>query len=253
LDSSAARATFDTPHPAFDTRLSTFPMDLNLEGKTVVVTGAAGRLGRLLAEHLARDGATIVALVRNEAEAQDIPFPEEAEGWAFPVDLADERLVAATFGQIGQQFGAIDALIHAAGGWASHPLLETTLDQWDDQLRRNLTSTFLCFREAARLMTGRRGRLIAFAAGQGVDRGPAQQAAYAAAKAGVARLVEATAAELAGTGITAHAIAPSSILYDAGGEAKGVSAVELLRLCRFLLTPAGDALNGSTLRAYGNA
>lgn len=227
--------------------------EYNFSGKVVVVTGAAGRLGRLLAQQFARDGATIVALVRNEDEARHIPFPEDAEGWAFPVDLTNEGLLSACFDQIGQQFGRVDVLVHAAGGWEGGPLLETSLDAWDQVVRRNLGSAFLCFREAARWMQGHGGRLIAFAAGQGADRGVAQQAAYSAAKGGLVRLVEAVAAEFRDTGITAHAIAPSTILYDEAGAERGVPARELVDLCRYLASPAGAALSGTTLRAYGNA
>lgn len=228
-------------------------MDHNLNGKIVVVTGAAGRLGRHLVQQFAQDGAIIVALVRSEDEAHSIPFPEEAEGWAFPVDVTDEVMLTACFEQIARQFGRVDVLVHAVGGWAERPLLETSLEEWDALLRLNLHSTFLCFREAARLMEGRGGRLIGIAAGQGADRAVARQGAYAAAKAGLIRLVEAVAAEFAGTGITAHAVAPSTILFDEADEAPGVRAEEIVALCRYLATPAGAALNGATLRAYGPA
>lgn len=226
--------------------------DFSLSGKIVVVTGAAGRLGRLVVEQFARDGATIVALVRSEDEARSIPFPEEAEGWAFAVDAADEGQVTACFEQIQRQFGRVDVLIHAVGGWEKGPLLETSLEAWEGVMRRNLGSAFLCFREAARLMQEHGGRLIGIGAGQGVDRAVAQEGAYAAAKAGLMRLVEATAAEFEGTGITAHLVAPSTIRY-AGDDGPGVAAHALVDLCRYLASPAGDALNGSVIRAYGDA
>lgn len=225
----------------------------DFNGKVVVVTGAAGRLGRLVVQQFARDGATIVALVRDEEEARTIPFPEDAEGWAFPVDVTNEALLSACFEQIGQQFGRVDVLVHTVGGWDARPLLETSLEEWDDLLRRNLTSAFLCFREAVRWMEGRGGRIIGIASGQGADRGVAQQGAYAAAKAGVVRLVEAVAAEFEAAGITAHAIAPSTILYDASPDGRGVAAADVVHLCRYLASPAGASLNGTTLRAYGNA
>lgn len=227
--------------------------DLDLNGKIVVVTGASGRLGQRVVAGFARDGAVIVALVRDEDEARRIPFPDDAEGWAFPVDVTNETQVEACFEQIERQFGRVDVLVHTVGGWEERALLETKWDDWDNVLRLNLGSTLLCFREAARLMKGQGGRLIALAAGQGADKGVARQAGYAAAKAGVIRLVESAAAELREHGITAHAIAPSTILYDDGGEAKGVAAGEIVDLCRYLASSAGDALNGATVRAYGTA
>lgn len=226
--------------------------DDTLNEKIVVVTGAAGRLGQQVVQWFAGRGATIVALVRDEQEARSIPFPEDAEGWAFPVDATNESMVTACFDQIRQQFGHVDVLIHAVGGWEQRPFFETTMEQWERVMRLNLGSAFLCFREAAQLMDGRGGRLIGIASGQGADRGAAQQGAYSAAKAGLIRLVEATAAELKGTGITAHAIAPSTLIFDGDEATRGVPAAEIVRLCHYLCGPAGNALNGTTLRAYGN-
>ena len=222
-----------------------------LANKVIVIIGAAGRLGREMVQRFAEDGAIIAAVVRSDEEAQSIPFPENAEGWAFPVDVTDEELVRACFRQIGQQFPSIDAVIHTVGGWEARPLAETSLEQWDAVMRLNLTSAFLCFREAVALMTERGGRLIAISSGQGADGGRAQQAAYSAAKAGIIRLVEAVAEEYRGTGITAHAIAPSLIIYDEEGE--GVAVRDIVEICRSIVAETGKALNGATIRAYGSA
>ena len=221
----------------------------SLSNKVVVITGAAGRLGQRLVARFAEEGAVIGAVVMNDEEARSIPFPEHAEGWAFPADVTDEELVTACFEQIGRQFGSIDALVHTVGGWEERPLFDTSSADLDRMLRLNLTSAFLCFREAARLMSGRGGQLIGIASAQGADRGVAGQFGYSAAKAGVVRLVESAAAELRGTGITAHAIAPSTIVHEGQGE--GVSAHNVVEICRSLITGLGPALNGSTIRAYG--
>ncbi|RMH64083.1 MAG: SDR family oxidoreductase [Bacteroidetes bacterium] len=232
-------------------------MHVDLRGQVVVITGAGGRLGQRLVHRFARQGARIAAIVLDEDEARRIPFPEDeqAEGYAFPVDVTREELVETCFDQIAHQFGRLDALVHTVGAWDSRPLLGTSLDDWEHLMRINLTSSFLCFREAVRVMqrTGTGGRLIGIAAGQGADRGQARQSAYSAAKAGVIRLVESVAAELAGSGITAHAIAPSTILYDAAPGEPGVAAEQIVSLCLYLCTPAGKGLNGATLRAYGAA
>lgn len=229
--------------------------DIRLDGKVVVVTGAAGRLGQRVVDRFARQGATIAAVVRSEDEARSIPFPDGAEGWAFfPTDVTSEPNVEASFRQIGERFGRIFALVHAVGGWASQPFLETSGDDWERIVQMNLTSSFLCFREAARLMQGGTGRIIGIAARQGADQGRGGEAAYSAAKAGVVRLVEAVAAELEGSGITAHALAPSTILYGGeGDDARGVPAERLAELCLYLCSPAAEALNGATIRAYGSA
>ncbi|SHK71600.1 SDR family NAD(P)-dependent oxidoreductase [Rhodothermus profundi] len=224
----------------------------SLTHKVVVVTGAGGRLGQAILQRFAREGARLAAVVRTADQARQFQLPEGAEGAVFHAELADEAQVAACFGKIWDSFGYVDVLVHAAGLWAERPFLEMTLDDWRALLDANLTSTFLCFREAARLMRGRpNGRLIAFASMQGADRGRARQAAYSAAKGGLVRLVEAIGSELAAQGITAHVIAPSVIRYDGQEGTSGVEADKLAELCVYLCSAAGAALNGTVLRAYG--
>ena len=221
-----------------------------LKNKVIVITGAAGRLGRHLVQRFAEDGAVIAAVVRDDEEARSIPFPENAEGWAFPVNVTDEELVKACFRQIGQQFSSIDAIVHTVGGWDARPLTETSLEEWNSVMTLNLTSAFLCFREAIPLM-GAGGRLIGISSGQGADGGRAEQAAYSAAKAGIIRLVEAITEEYRGTGITAHAVAPSMIVYE--GEGEGVSVHDIAEICRSIIADTGNALSGATIKAYGSA
>ena len=215
-------------------------------GRVVVVTGAAGRLGRRMMHRFADEGATVAACDRDPCR-----LPGGTPGQVFKADVANEAEVVAGFRQIGDTFGSIDALVHTVGAWDGRPFLDTSLGAWEKIVRVNLTSAFLCFREAARLMQGRGGRLIGIASGQGADRGRAQQGGYSAAKAGVVRLVEAVAEEFEGTGITAHAIAPSFILFDEADDQKGVPVSDLIDLAVYLCGPAGASLNGATLRAYG--
>ncbi len=216
------------------------------EGTVVAITGAGGRLGGRLLHRFAGLGAVVAALNRDEVE-----LPDGARGRSFALDVTDEEAVAACFRQIADAYGRVDVLVHTVGAWDARPLLQTTLADWNRLVGLNLTSAFLCFREAARYMQDHGGRLIGIASGQGADRGRAEQGAYSAAKAGVVRLVEATAEEYLGTGITAHAVAPSMILFDAASGQKGVHAAQLVDLIVSLCGPAGEALNGAVLRAYG--
>ncbi len=224
--------------------------DVPLEGKTVIVTGAAGRLGRLVVTHFAEQGAVLAAV----DVAEEIPFPGSAEGRAFTADLLDEQAVEHCFAEIEDALGPAYALVHTVGAWAGKPLLETSLEDFSRLVRVNLFSTFLCFREAARQMQAQgEGRPIGIASGQGADGGAAEQYAYSASKAGVVRLVEAAAEELKDTGVTAHALAPSTILFEEQSGRRGVPAGRLVNLCGYLCGQAGTALNGATLRAYGSA
>jgi NAD(P)-dependent dehydrogenase (short-subunit alcohol dehydrogenase family) len=222
---------------------------MTLPDTPVLVTGAGGRLGRVVVARLHAAGAHVVALdaVRPEGLPDDVPV--------LTADLTDRPSVQEAFAQAEASAGRIGALVHTVGMWAGQPLAETHLADWRRVMDVNLTSTFLCFREAAKRMEAKAGggRLVAFASRQGADRGVAEQAAYSASKAGVVRLVEAVAAEYEGR-ITAAAIAPSTILFgDEGEGARGVAAEAIADLCVYLCGAGGPVHNGAVLRAYGTA
>jgi len=220
-------------------------MQVDLSASTVLVTGATGRLGRVLTQELIASGATVVGA--------DVAGEPASDGLFVTCDVTQEADVERLFAEAG----AVDAVIHLVGTWAGGALAETSLDAFDALMRTNLISTFLVFREAARVWRneGARGRLVAIASRQGADLGAAEQPGYSAAKAGVMRLVEATTAELASAGITAAAVAPSMILYgDEGEDVQGVPALQVAKMCAYLASEVGGAAHaGTVMRAYGNA
>lgn len=214
----------------------------------VVVTGAGGRLGRLVAERLVEAGVAVAAL--------DRVAPTVAGALGVAADLADEPSTAAAFDRVHEALGVPRALVHTVGMWDGAPFADTALDAWEAVMRTNLTTTFVCVREAVRRMraAGAGGAVVAIASGQGADRGVAQQAAYSASKAGVVRLVEAVDAEHRADGIAAVAVAPSMLLF--GGEphgTAGVAAADVAALCARLCGPEAHVHAGATLRAYGSA
>ena len=219
-------------------------MTIDLSGKTIIFTGAFGRLGRILTRRLLDDGATVAGIDRHTAD----PVVDSDRLHLFKADVSDEGEVEAVFAQIQDAVGPADGLVHTVGMWDGQPFAETPLEDWETMLRVNLTSTFLCFRAAARQMQEAGGRLVGIASRQGADRGVAQQAAYSASKAGLVRIVEAIAAEYDGQ-ITAAAVAPSTILFGRDGD--GVSAERIAALCAYLCTDEGAVHNGTVLRAYG--
>ena len=218
-------------------------MSTDLTGRVVVLTGAFGRLGRILTRTLLDAGAVVAGIDTRKAD----PIVPSSSLHLFKADLGREESVADVFDEVAGAVGAPDALVHTVGMWAGTPFAETDLSDWETMLRVNLTSAFLCFREAVRHMNDD-GRLVGIASQQGADRGVAEQAAYSASKAGIVRLVESIAAEYDGR-ITAAAVAPSAILF--GGEGEGVPAQRVADLCAMLCSDEGAAHNGEVLRAYG--
>ena len=215
----------------------------------VVITGSTGRLGQQILAAFQATDATIITVDRviqpEVIETYEVDFAAQA-------DVTDEVSVSECFDLIEKEMGPPDTVIHTVGTWDGRPFTETTLEAWQSMLAINLTSSFLVFREALRQMRGRTGALIGITSGQGADHGAGQQAAYSATKGGLVRLIESIAAEYQGTGITAHSIAPSMILYDDVPGQEGVPAGHLADLCVFLTSKAGRSLNGATLRAYGH-
>ena len=221
-------------------------MGSSLTNRRIIVTGGGGRLGSRIVGHFADAGALVSALVVSDEEASRVPV--NGSGTAIvKADVTSESSVFEAFREIAGAHGGLDALVHTVGMWTGSPLLDTSQASWDEMIRVNLTSAFLCFREAIRHMDGT-GTLVAVSSRQGADAGAGEQASYSAAKAGIVRLVEATAEEYANTGISAHAIAPSTILFDEAGE--GVPAADLVSLVGYLVEK-GASLSGSTIRAYG--
>ncbi|MCS7081894.1 MAG: SDR family oxidoreductase [Bacteroidetes bacterium] len=225
-----------------------------LRDRVVVITGA-GRLGRALVRLFSQSepgGLVVISRRAESLHALEVSGQPDASWWGLTADLTQEAEVQAAFEAVHARWGRLDVLIHTVGTWAGSPLLETSLEAWEDLMRLNLNSAFLCFREALRWMQPRRyGRLIAIASMQGLERGRSGQAAYSASKAGLIRLVESVALEYWGSGITANAIAPS-LIREADQEGPGVSAEAVARLCLFLAQEEAGAISGETLRIYGD-
>ncbi len=223
-----------------------YPEPMNAARPLAVVTGACGRLGTVLVDAFLTAGYRVIGLDRIVSEAISVPV--------LPFSAHDEQSVEDAFRRVWTEYGVPAVVVHAIGTWAMKPFAETALSDWNRVMEINLTSTFLVFREAVRLMQGAdepsSGRLIGITSKQGSLRGVAEQAAYSASKAGVQRLVESLSAEMSGTGITVHAVAPSMILFD-GGDGQGVAAEDIAAHCLHLATEAGASLNGTTLLAFG--
>ncbi|HEX2374377.1 MAG TPA: SDR family NAD(P)-dependent oxidoreductase, partial [Actinomycetota bacterium] len=184
-----------------------------LEGRTALVTGASGAIGRACAVALATHGARIVVAYGSDEqgaqETADLVKAAGAEPLVAQADLTDPgsaRSLVAAAGDAG-----VDILVNNAGLTRDGLLLRMRDDDFVGVLEVNLVAAFRCTREALRGMLRRRwGRVISISSVVGLVGNPGQ-ANYAASKAGLLGLTMSVAREVAGRGITVNAVAPGYI------------------------------------------
>jgi 3-oxoacyl-[acyl-carrier protein] reductase len=183
-----------------------------LSGQVAAVTGGASGLGFETAATFARQGARVVVLdidldAATAAVGRLEPVAAGAHS-ALQVDVRNSTSVATAFAAIRAEAGQLDVLVNSAGVREIVDLFELSEEEWDRVIGINLTGTFNCAREAARLMIeGRRGSIINIASVVGL-RGFNDRPAYAASKAGVIGLTYSLSKDLAPRGIRANVIAP---------------------------------------------
>ncbi|NLO23938.1 MAG: 3-oxoacyl-[acyl-carrier-protein] reductase [Fibrobacter sp.] len=189
---------------------------IQLTGKTAVVTGASRGIGLEVARVLASRGAAvaIIATKENTDLAKSLADEQGVKVLAYACDVSCADSVKKTFDQIIEDFGAIDILVNNAGITRDGLLMRMKDEDFDDVIRVNLRSVFICTKAVARHMMGRRqGRIINMSSINGIRTQPGQ-ANYAASKAGVIGLTKTNSLELAPRGITVNAIAPGFIQTD---------------------------------------
>ena len=188
----------------------------DLDGQVALVTGGAGGLGRETAAWLAAAGARVVvadvsaAALDRAAEALGDQGADPGRFEYAELDVTDSAAVRGCVAGIESRHGRLDVLLTSHGFPRDRRLRDMTDEDWDEVIRVCLTGTFLCVREASRLMVaGGYGRIITVASR--AWQGNPGQANYSAAKAGVVGLTKSVAKELGRHGVTANAIAPGLI------------------------------------------
>ena len=224
-----------------------------MNGKVIVITGALGALGRVVADEAIAKGAKVAGLDHAQAQAPASATRLELGG----VDLTDPAQATKAIDAAATHFGRLDALINIAGGFAFETVADGDAKTWQRMFAMNvMTARNASHAALPHLAKSGAGRIVnvgamgALQAGSGM--GP-----YAASKAGVHRLTEALAAEWKGK-VTVNAVLPSTIDTPANRAsmpkadfAKWVAPQELAEVILFLASDAASAITGALIPVSG--
>jgi NAD(P)-dependent dehydrogenase (short-subunit alcohol dehydrogenase family) len=236
----------------------------DFSNKTVMVTGAIGQLGVVLAQAFQNSKAKLALVDRGEDRLRKA-FPELV---GLPdyllvdcADLMDEAAVEEAVSKTMGHFGRIDVLVNTVGGFRAGKMLhETPIATWDFLLNLNARSVFIaCQKVIPQMLSQGPGKIVNVAARPGIE-GQAGMAAYSASKSAVIRLTESMSAELKAQGINVNCIIPGTIDTPQNREAlpeadfsTWVTPESLADVILFLSSKAARDIHGAALPVYGRS
>ena len=225
------------------------------KGRTVLVSGGTGALGRAVVARLLSDGAAPVVTYRSDKELAESPFADGVR--ARRLDLADEQAVRELYAGLDPLW----ASVHLAGAFTMAPVADTAAADFRRMFEVNAVTCFLCCREAVRAMRrgSSGGRVVNVAARPAVV--PAGgMIAYSVSKAAVASITQSLAEEVKAEGVLVNAVLPSTMDTPANRAAmpdadfsKWPKVEEVAEAIAFLASPANTLTTGALVPVYGRA
>jgi NAD(P)-dependent dehydrogenase (short-subunit alcohol dehydrogenase family) len=232
---------------------------MTFDNRTVLVTGAAGNLGRAVAEAFAERGANLV-LVNRGRESLERAFGAEGERRLLvPTNLLDQAQVNAAAQAAIRRFKRIDVLCNLAGGFRmGQPVHETSDETWNFLFDINARTLLHAVRAVVPGMIESGGGKIINVGAYAAQKGVAQMGAYVAAKSAVIRLTEAMAAELREKNINVNCVLPTVIdtpenraAMPNADPSRWVAPADLARTIVFLASDDARAIHGAALPVTG--
>jgi len=222
--------------------------------RTVLVTGAAGNLGRSVASAFAQAGANLVLL-----DVKRGPLEDSAKQLFIATDLFDSRSAQAAVEQAVQRFKRIDALCNIAGGFRMGAAVHETSDKdWNFLFDVNARTVLNMVRAVVPVMLNAGGGKIVNVGAFAAQKGAAQMGAYVAAKSAVIRLTETMAAELREKNINVNCVLPTIIdtpenraAMPKADATRWVAPAALADVILFLASDAARAIHGAALPVTG--
>jgi len=230
---------------------------VTFDGKTCLITGAAGNLGRAVAGAFASAGASLILVDLDDKVLRSAYGRDDERKALVRADLLDAASVAQAVA--AARFDRIDVLCNIAGGFRmGHPVHETPEDVWELMLDLNAKSLINTARSVVpKMLAAGYGKIVNVGAVAGL-RGGAKMGAYSASKSAVIRLTEAMSAELRDKGINVNCVLPSVIdtpqnRADMPGAdpRRWVAPEALAEVVLFLASDAARAIHGAAIPVTG--
>ena len=233
------------------------------EETVVVITGAAGNMGRAVARRFAAEGAHLALLDLN-ADAIGHAMEDcqgQASARAYATNLIEASVIDATITEILNQYGRIDVLANIAGGFTMGPLIQDTEDKdWDFMMNLNARSVFNTCRRVIPAMLQQGGGRIINVSARAIESGKGRMGPYCASKAAVKTLTESLAAENKLDNINVNCILPGTIDTPQNREAmpdadfsRWVPPAALADVVHFLASDAARCVTGAAVPVYGQS
>jgi NAD(P)-dependent dehydrogenase (short-subunit alcohol dehydrogenase family) len=237
---------------------------MSIKDQIAIITGAGRGVGRATALLFAREGARVVLFSRTPTPLDGVASELAGHGYPFLAvvgDVSHEEDVLALFQVTLQTFGRVDILVNCAGVVAVRPFVEMDVSTWDRVIGVNLRGTFLCCREAFRIMVSQHSGVIvnlsSLSGVKGVEKFPGLSA-YNVSKAGVASLTEILAVEGKPHNIRICAVSPGAVDTEMLKQAAphlhaGMTPEDLAEILLFMVDESGRKLSGTNLEIFSNA
>lgn len=237
---------------------------MSIKERVAIVTGAGRGVGRATARLFAREGARVVLFGRTLAhieEAQREIAGQGGQALAIAGDVSCEEDVRSLFQKVRSAYGRVDILVNCAGIVVSRPFVDMDAETWDQVIAVNLRGTFLCCREAFRIMSEQKSGVIvnisSLSGVKGVEKFPGLSA-YNVSKSGVAGLTEILAVEGKPYNIRVCAVSPGAVDTEMLRQAAphlqaGATAEDMAEMLLFMVDDSGRLLSGSNIELFTNA